>query len=138
MTPPKQQDEKTSEQLKLGALYSRASLRKLFGITAASLNTGIFRPPGTDSVWLFVTEQKASGRTPYHDELTGDDLHIDGQMRGKTDYLIRDHEKLGLELLLFHRKHQREYPEAAFEYKGRFRYVGSRAGSPTRFHLRRA
>jgi hypothetical protein len=49
---------KTSESLVDGAIYTRSELREMFNIRDATINTGIFRPKGHDSVWLFVTEKK--------------------------------------------------------------------------------
>lgn len=94
-----------SKQLEPGTVYTRADLRALFGIHDATLNTGIFRPKGYDSVWLFITEQKTSDRTQYADTLAGDTLHMEGQLKGRTDALILDHRQRGLELLVF-------YPES--------------------------
>jgi hypothetical protein len=126
---------KTSEQLVVGNLYSRKDLELMFGIRDASLKTGIFRPSGHESVWLFVTEQKSSDRTQYEDRLEGDDLFFDGQTLGRTDALIRDHEQLGLELLLFHRQKKDEFPNYAFRFEGPFRFFDARGSRPTKFHL---
>ncbi len=127
----------TSTQLTLGATYSREQLRELFGITDATLNTGIFRPAGHDSVWLFITDHKTADRTQYEDRLDGDDLFFEGQTKGRTDQLITDHRERGIELLLFHRSHKDERPDYSFTYKGPFEYVDAQSGPPTKFHLRR-
>jgi putative restriction endonuclease len=58
----------------IGEMYSRKSLAKLFDITDATLNNGVFRPKGHSSVWLFVTKNKPANRTPYKDQLVGDVL----------------------------------------------------------------
>jgi hypothetical protein len=65
---------RTSNELTIGEVYSRATLRNMFDVTDATINTGIFQPPGHESVWLFVTEKKTSDRTQYEDKLEGDVL----------------------------------------------------------------
>lgn len=127
----------TSSQLTLGDTYSREELAQKFGITDATLFTGIFRPKGHDSIWLFVTQEKTADRTQYEDELTGDDLYIEGQKSGRKDKLLAGHFESDLEVLLFYRKSKYELPQAAFTYEGLFRYVDHVSGPPTRFHFRR-
>ena len=73
---------KTSEHLVVGQVYTRAELAEQFQIVDATIRTGIFRPSGHDSIWLFITEEKSPAQTQYHDELVGDDLHMDGQTSG--------------------------------------------------------
>jgi len=128
---------KISNQLSPGSIYSRKDLKNLFGVTDATINNGIFRPKGFDSVWLFVTEQKTSDRTQYHDELLGDELHMQGQLQGRTDHLITDHKEMGVELLVFHRKNKKEYPSGGFRYEGTFDYRSHSGEKPTSFVLRR-
>ncbi|WP_225411414.1 HNH endonuclease [Stigmatella hybrida] len=128
---------KTSEHLTLGAIYSRETLREQFGITDATLDNGIFLPKGHESVWIFVTEVKTADRTQYTDQLDGDDLFMDGQMKGRTDRLLIDHARDGRELLAFHRRHKSEHLHEGFRYVGRFTYVSHEGGGPARFHLRR-
>jgi hypothetical protein len=76
---------RTSDQLTLGRVYTRADLMSQFGIKDATINTGIFQPQGHDSVWLFLTEQKTSDRTQYEDRLDGDELRWEGQTEGRKD-----------------------------------------------------
>jgi len=127
----------SSERLSAGAVYTRKDLKALFGIKDASLNNGVFRPAGQNSVWLFVTESKTPDRTQYVDHLDGDVLHMEGQTQGRTDRLIMAHMEDDLELLVFHRHSTREYPGAGFRYEGRFLYVSHSGGRPTSFVLRR-
>ena len=108
--------ELTSERLTRGKIYSRASLSSLFGIRDATIRTGVFRPRGTASVWLFVTERKPNDRTPYLDRLEGDMLHWQGQMAGRTDAWIIEHDARGLEILVFYRESKNEYPGYGFRY----------------------
>lgn len=76
----------TSSQLTVGHTYSREELAQKFGIKDATLFTGIFKPKGHESIWLFVTQEKTADGTQYKDELTGDDLYIEGQ-KSKTSCL---------------------------------------------------
>ena len=128
----------TSTQLEVGAVYTRDDLRGLFGITDATINTGVFRPKGTDSVWLFITEEKTADRTQYRDHFEDDDtLRWQGQTSGRTDPLIIEHAERGLELLVFFRKRKYEHPGAGFRYLGPFQYVSHRGTGPTSFVLTR-
>lgn len=128
---------RTSTRLAVGRTYSREQLRDQFGIVDATINTGIFRPSGHDSVWIFITEQKTSDRTQYIDRMEGDNLYFEGQTKGRTDALIREHRRFGVELLVFHRVRKDQRPDYSFEYMGEFEYVSDSAGPPTKFHLRR-
>ncbi|WP_421091612.1 HNH endonuclease [Pseudomonas asiatica] len=124
-----------SERLEPGTVYTRDDLRALFDIKDATLNTGIFRPKGFNSVWLFITEHKTSDRTQYDDTLVGDTLRMQGQRMGRTDMLISEHHQRGLELLLFYRKEKYEHPHAGFRYEGIFIYKNQSASTPTSFTL---
>ena len=126
-----------SERLDPGSIYTRNELSTLFDIKDATLNNGIFRPKGYDSVWLFITEHKTSDRVQYADRLRGDTLYMQGQRLGRTDTLILEHRKRGLELLLFHRKSKYEYPYAGFRYVGIFSYKHHSGSNPTSFILSR-
>jgi hypothetical protein len=128
---------RTSESLQVGKVYSRQVLRDKFGIQDATLNNGVFRPKGHDSVWLFITETKTPDRTQYRDALNGDELEWDGQNSGRTDRLIIDHDVSGLELLVFYRRQKYEYENAGFRYEGPFQYVSHSGTNPSHFLLRR-
>lgn len=127
----------TSERLNVGHVYTREKLATIFGITDATLNTGVFRPAGTNSVWLFVTKDKPQDRTQYQDRLEGDRLYWQGQTSGRTDAMIVAHESRDLELLLFYRERKYEHPKAAFRFEGRFRYVSHSGAKPSSFVLER-
>lgn len=129
--------ERASERLEVDRVYTRDDLRDAFGITDATLNTGVFRPRGMASVWLFVTEEKTADRTQYHDQLEGDLLHWQGQTSGRTDDLVINHRAQGLELLLFIRRRKYEFTGAGFRYAGAFRYESHTGARPTSFTLRR-
>jgi len=126
-----------SQQLHAGNVYTRDDLRNLFHISASSINNGIFKPAAFDSVWIFVTEHKTADRTQYKDALIDDVLHMEGQLKGGTDHLIKEHVQRGLELLLFYRKKKYEHLGAGFRYEGRFRYQSHEGSGPTKFTLRR-
>lgn len=69
----------TSDSLIVGQVYTRNDLKKLFNITDATINTGIFQPKNHASIWLFITEDKTTDRTQYHDLLEEDTLSMQGQ-----------------------------------------------------------
>ena len=127
-----------SSRLVEGQIYTRVELRDLLESNDATMNTGIFRPSGYDSVLLFVTEKKSPDRTQYVDHLAGSILHWQGQTAGRKDSLIITHAQQGLELLVFYRTSKSEYPGSGFKYEGRFRYCSHTAGQPTNFTLERA
>lgn len=129
--------ERTSTQLTAGSVYTRDDLRTLFEITDATLNTGVFRPKGAASVWLFVTREKTADRTQYHDRLEGDTLYWQGQTSGRTDDMIIEHQARQLEILVFFRERKYEHPGAGFRYLGPFAYVSHAGSGPASFVLER-
>jgi len=126
---------KTSTGLTLGQIYTRRDLRNMFSITDATINNGHFKPRDHESVWIFVTENKTPDRTPYADKLLGNELTTEGQLAGRTDSLIMEHEKHGLELLVFHRMDRFQHGGAGFRYEGTFRYLSSDGTRPRKFRL---
>lgn len=126
-----------SERLKVGSIYPREDLISFFSITDATINTGVFRPAGYRSIWLFVTRDKTNDRTQYRDFLEGDLLHWEGQTSGRTDSKIVSHEANGDELLVFYRDSKRQHPKAGFKFEGQFRYLSHTPGAPSRFLLQR-
>lgn len=108
----------------------------MFDITDATINTGIL-PSGHESIWLFVIEAKTPDRTQYEDKLEGDISEWDGQTSGRKDDLIREHQKRGLEILVFYRLEKYELPDAGFRYQGPFEYLTHCGSKPTHFRLRR-
>src|SRR5689334_12055331 len=108
----------TSLYLEEGKIYTREDLRQQFGIKDATLNNGVFKPAGYQSIWLFVTEQKTNDRPQLQDSLEGDTLYWDGQPMGRTDKLIIEHELNKDEILVFYRKHRNEFRGGGFEYIG--------------------
>jgi predicted restriction endonuclease len=128
---------RASEHLRVGDIYTRAHLKKQFSITDATINNGVFKPDGFNSVWLFVTEEKTADRIPYKDQLKGDSLLWQGQRFGRTDHLISEHRTRDLELLVFYRAEKYEHPDAGFTFEGVFEYVRKSGMLPTSFVLRR-
>jgi len=128
----------TSSQLATGSIYTRDALNTKFGITDATINTGVFQPKGTSSIWLFITQEKTADRTQYRDRLEGDTLHWQGQTKGRKDDLIVRHDQKGLELLVFFRARKYEHPGAGFRYLGPFQYVSHSGGGPADFILKQA
>lgn len=84
-----------------------------------------------------MTERKTSDRTQYVDALTDDTLDMEGQLKGRTDHLILEHRKRGLELLVFYRREKNEHSGAGFRYEGAFFYESHSDSGPTSFVLRR-
>ena len=126
-----------SGKLTIGEVYSRKSLVKIFRFgDPTPLKTGVFKSKRFSSVWLFVTKRKAANQTKYVDFLSGDSLHWQGQASGKSDSLIIEHQKRGLELLLFYRDEPKQYADSGFRYLGPVEYVDHKPGSPTSFTLR--
>lgn len=125
----------TSQALVPGQVYTRHDLRDRFNIVDKTLDTGVFKPRGTRSVWLFVTEEKEQDQTQYQDQLDGNMLQWQGQMSGRTDKLILTHQAEGSELLVFYRKNKAEHPGAGFRYLSRFVYESHHSSHPTSFIL---
>lgn len=127
----------SSRLLEIGRIYPREKLIEMFAITDATVNTGVFRPQGSHSIWLFVTRDKTKDRTQYQDRLDGDLLHWEGQTSGRTDSKIIEHAENGDELLVFYRDSKRQHSQAGFRYEGAFRYLTHVDGKPSRFVLQR-
>ena len=132
------QPELTSKRLTPGEIYSRANLSSLFKISDATINNGVFPLKGSASIWLFVTEKKTDDQTPYLDHLEGDTLRWQGQMAGRTDDRIINHQARGQELLVFYRKSKNEHLGYGFRYEGPFVYISHSGQRPTNFVLLRA
>jgi hypothetical protein len=49
----------TSEQLVVGNVYTRNELKAKFNIRDSTINTGVFRPKGHDSIWLSRTKKSS-------------------------------------------------------------------------------
>ena len=126
-----------SSLLRAGAIYSREELKQILATQDATINTGVFRPAGFDSVLLFVTKEKTKDRVQFVDRMDGDILYWQGQSKGRTDPLIIEHRPQGLELLVFYREKKYEHPGAGFRFEGRYSYVSHTGSEPADFVLKR-
>ncbi len=120
-----------------GGVYTREQLKIILSSGDATINTGVFRPANFASILLFITKNKTSDRTQYSDYLDGNTLHWQGQSSGRTDTMIVEHRRRGLEILVFYRDRKYEYAGAGFLYLGRFSYASHRGAAPTDFTLHR-
>jgi len=125
-----------SERLTVGEVYNRQQVQALLNTKDATINTGVFRPKGYDSVLLFVTENTAPDADEYRNVLRGRTLEWDGQTSGRSDDWIVRHREHGWELLLFYRERKRAYPNAGFRYCGPLEYVSHAGANPAHFTLR--
>jgi putative restriction endonuclease len=126
---------RTSDWLIVGEVYSRDELKALIATDDTTINTGVFRPRGTASIWLFVTKNKPADRTQYVDRYLDGILHWQGQTQGRTDDAIIHHQLRGDELVVFYRDRKYEYPGAGFRCLGTFDYLSHSGGHPTNFVL---
>ena len=134
---PLRKETSTSQRLRVDEIYTRRELSDSFHITDATINTGVFRPKGTSSIWLFVTENKKVNHARVLNRLEGDVLHWQGQQAGKKDASIIEHQAKGLELLVFYRTDKYEHPDAGFRYLGEFVYASHTGSKPASFVLER-
>ena len=129
-------EKKRSERFIVGGIYNRKQIATSYGTHDANIRSGVFRPKNSTEILLFVTENKEKSQVPYRDKLSGEVLEWDGQEKGRTDYLVKEHQKLGLKLLVFYRKSKRSLPNYAFEYIGSATCLRSEGSTPTHFWLR--
>ncbi|MEG2962078.1 MAG: hypothetical protein RR860_05250, partial [Janthinobacterium sp.] len=123
--------------MKFQSIYTRKQLRDQFQFEDATLNNGIFHPPGTLSVFIFITENKTADRIQYINHLDGDILLMQGQTEGRTDHLLNNQTTNNFEILLFHRTDRNEHPDYGFRYEGKFQYIRHYGQRPTSFILQR-
>lgn len=133
---------RTSDSLEVGHVYTREYLAERFAITDMTLYTGIFKPQGHRSIWLFVTEEKTDDMTDYRDRLDGDTLYWQGQKSGVKDRMIIEHLSDDREILVFYRPEKSTYRGSGFRYEGKFEYLDHSSGDrakkePSSFTLRR-
>jgi signal transduction histidine kinase len=123
---------KTSDYLELGRAYTRAELKRRFDITDETLKTGIFKPKGHSSIWLFITQ--SSDKHDYEDDIQGATLKFSGQSSKRSDAALTQHQDKKWELVVFYRREDR----GAFTYCGRAEYVDhtERLNAPTKFMAR--
>jgi hypothetical protein len=130
-------DPRVSALLSNGTIYTREQLKSILNSTDATINTGVFRPAGFSSILLFITKNKTRDRTQYSDYLDGNTLHWQGQSSGRTDPMIIEHQRRGLEILVFYRDRKYEFDGAGFLYLGPFVYGSHKGSAPTDFTLYR-
>ncbi len=130
-------DARVSALLSDGTIYTREQLKSILSSADATINTGVFRPAGYSSILLFITKDKTADRTQYSDYLDGNTLHWQGQSSGRTDAMIIEHQRRGLEILVFYRDRKYEFDGAGFLYVGRFVYDSHKGSAPTDFILHR-
>jgi hypothetical protein len=135
ITPTTSPEDTEGPQLEVSAVYTRAQLKDLFGITDATINNGVFPFRDRHEIWLFVTEQKQADRVQYKDELVGDELHWQGQSSSRTDERIINHRVEGNSILVFYRKKKDEFPGAGFRFQGHFDYRSHSGKEPASFIL---
>lgn len=128
--------ERWGEGFAVGSIYTRGEISDYFGTNDASINNGVFKPKGRNIVLLFVTAKKTKDRPQYKDQLSGEILEWDGQISGRTDYLIKEHKKLDVTLLVFYRKSRGEFPNSGFIFLGNAIFLRSTGSHPTHFWLR--
>ena len=126
-----------SERLTRDQHYTRAELKQLFGFSDTSLETGVFRPSGYNSVWLFVTALPSTDGQPTTQLVDEDTITWVSAGGARSHQLVVTHELRGLELLIFYR--EAATPLAAgFRYLGQFEYQRSTISSPAILTLTRS
>lgn len=131
------QTRRASSLLTQFDIYTRDDLKQLLSTQDSTINTGVFIPAGFSSILLFVTKEKTSDRTQYEDNLDGDFLYWQGQMKGRKDSIIAEHRGRNLELLVFYRAKKYEHAGAGFRFEGRFEYISHKGREPANFVLSR-
>lgn len=90
--------------LKIGMEYTRPQLAKLWGYKGEqAISRGIVTPSGIPYIILFVTEEKQSSLTQYHDKLEDGILYMEGETRHTADQRLIQAKDRGDEIHLFHR-----------------------------------
>lgn len=120
----------------IGSSYSRKEISALLSTNDSNINNGLFKPKDKNFAIIFVTENKSKDRTPYKDMLEGNILEWDGQLKGRTDKLVINHARLGLDLILMYRFSRNERPDHSFVCLGRLAYTNHEGSNPTHFYLR--
>lgn len=102
-------------QLEVGKLYPRTELFPLWGYAGIeAISRGVITPAGARYIILFVTRQKQQSLTQYHDFLSGDYLHWEGEKRHGSDRRIARAAESGDEIHLFYR----DIHHTPFRYHG--------------------
>ncbi len=121
--------------LELGRLYSRNELASLWGYAGVeAISRGVVTPAGTNYIILFVTRQKQRSLTQYHDFLSEDYLHWEGEKKHGSDRRIANAAAGGDAIHLFYR----DIHHTPFRYHGQvllLRFL-ARAARPSEFVFR--
>lgn len=124
-----------ARELRLGRLYDRPELAKLWGYANyRAIARGVVTPAGSKAIVLFVTRQKQEGLTQYEDFISGDVLHWEGEKGHGTDARIAVAGSTGEEIHLFYR----DIHHAPFRYYGLVRLLDflSRTHAPSIFRFK--
>lgn len=106
----------TFENLKIGGLYDRTQLSKLWGYNGnEGLQKGVVTPSNSKFIILFVTKEKDKYEKQYTDFIDGRNLHFEGQEKHGTDNRIVDSIKNKDDIFLFFR----DQPRTPFVYYGK-------------------
>jgi putative restriction endonuclease len=104
-----------ADVLQLGRLYTRPQLARLWGYeTFHAIARGVVTPRDAGVIILFVTREKQATLTQYHDFLSGDRLHWEGEMGHGSDGRIARAYETGEEIHLFYR----DVHHTPFRYHG--------------------
>jgi 5-methylcytosine-specific restriction enzyme A len=117
---------KTSNQLQIGRSYTLKELAKKFGLQKIESGTGIFRPPGYESVWFFVWGGWNKDDYEWEKRVGGAPLIWHPWPKTEEDRWVLQARCNGDEILLFS-KWATGYPSSA-----KVRYIGKLTYHPGR------
>jgi putative restriction endonuclease len=101
--------------LELGKLYARTELYPLWAYAGIeAISRGVITPRGSPYIILFVTRQKQQSLTQYHDFISADYLHWEGEKAHGSDRRIARAADQGHEIHLFYR----DIHHTPFRYHG--------------------
>lgn len=104
------------KKLTVGGTYTRPELARLWGYASYhAIARGVVTPAGTNSIILFVTEQKQDFQHQYRDRLLGGTLSWEGPTDHFAEERMLNAARTADETHLF----WRERHHSAFTYKGR-------------------
>jgi putative restriction endonuclease len=123
------------QALELGRLYSRTDLYPLWGYAGIeAISRGVITPRSGKFIILFVTRQKQQSLTQYHDFISEDYLHWEGEKGHGSDRRIASAAERGDEIHLFYR----DIHHTPFRYHGQvllLRFIAHR-DRPSEFVFR--
>ena len=102
-------------KIRIGSEYDRKWLARHWGYAAyQAIGRGVFCPRGGGQLLLFVTKEKRKGEEQYKNDLRGDRLSWEGELKHRNDDRIERTKQSGEAIHLFYRDKHRD----DFEYKG--------------------